>query len=209
VDAQHSLSDEPPVKWFQTDQGPTEPDGPPVPEPRGPGGRAGAHHADPEEPPPSTLHTRLGPIGPRSGQPLPPLPPDLMVGGSTQENAQYQTQQIDREILRRARGGLLRLGDGVYRGRRPALAAALAVLTALFEIAFIRVFATSFRASAAGGTIAGTLMIVALPMFALGMYALAGGAAVATSQGVRPWLRVPLAYLPLGLMLFLVAALAV
>jgi hypothetical protein len=51
-------------------------------------------------------------------------------------------------------------------------------------------------------------MIIALPMFAVGIYALAGGAAVAPGQGVRAWLRTPLAYLPLGLILFLAAALA-
>jgi hypothetical protein len=207
VDAQHSLPDESQVNWFQADRGPADPDHLPA-EPRVAAGRGARHAEGPDDQTASTLHSRLGPVGPRSGQPLPPLPPELMTGGSTQEHPQYHPQSVDRDTLHRARGGLLRLGDGVYRGRKPALAASLAVLAVLFEVAFIRVFVHSFRTTAVGGTIASTLMIIALPMFALGMYALAGGAAVTPGQGVRAWLRTPLAYLPLGLILFLAAALA-
>src|SRR6266542_4151628 len=104
------------------------------------GSRAGARHAEPQdEAPQNAVRTQPVTIGPRSGQPLPPLPPDLAVGSSTQENPQYHAQPVDRDTLRRARGGLLRLGDGVYRGRRPALLAVMAVLTVLFEVAFFRV----------------------------------------------------------------------
>jgi hypothetical protein len=185
------------VNWFQPERGTPEPER-----------RAGAHYADPAENEapvglPGTLQARTGPIGPRSGQPLPPLPES-----TTAEHAHVPTETIDREVLHRARGGLQRLGDGVYRGRQPAMAVLLIVLTVLFEVPVIRVFANSFRTMSASGTIAGTLMIVALPMFALGLYAFAGGAAVAPGQGVRAWLRTPLAYLPLGLLLFLIAALA-
>jgi hypothetical protein len=205
VDPQHSLPDDQPlageeasseINWFQRDRADRA------------GGRAGAHHAEAPDDLPGTLHTRFGVIGPRSGQPLPPLPSELSVGSSTQETPLYQAGAVDRDTLRRARGGLLRLGDGVYRGRRPALAVLLAVLTVLFEVAAFRVFATSFRHTSVSGTIASTLMIIALPMFAIGIYALAGGAAVAPGQGVRAWMRTPLAYLPLGLILFLAASLA-
>jgi hypothetical protein len=180
------------VNWFQHERG----------------GRAGAHHAEPSDDGvpaglPGTLQARTGPIGPRSGQPLPPLPES-----TTAEHAQVPTETVDRDVLHRARGGLQRLGDGVYRGRHPALAALLIGFTVLFEVPVIRVFANSFRTISASGTIASTLMIVAMPMFALGLYALAGGAAIAPGQGVRAWLRTPLAYLPLGLLLFLVAAVA-
>jgi len=205
VDPEHDKPEESSASWFQPER--TEPDR--APEPRVAGSRAGARHAEPQdEAPQNAVRTQPVTIGPRSGQPLPPLPPDLAVGSSTQENPQYHAQPVDRDTLRRARGGLLRLGDGVYRGRRPALLAVMAVLTVLFEVAFFRVFANGFRQISASGIIASTLMIIALPMFAVGMYALAGGAAVAPGQGVRAWVRTPLAYLTLSLLLFLAAALA-
>jgi hypothetical protein len=176
---------EPQPSWFRRD--PLDPDPPPYREPT-----AG-----------SGLHARAdGPVGPRSGQPLPPLPP------VPEDPAGYPTEALDREALRRTMGGLQRLGDGVYRSRRPALAAVLAVLTVVFEIPAIRVLLTAFSHISINGTVAGTFLVLALPMFSLGLYALAGGAAAAPGQGVRAWLRTPLAYLPLALILFVAAAVA-
>jgi hypothetical protein len=218
VDPHHSAPDESEVNWFQHERGQPdigEPVRYPVPEPRSAsagvhvGAHASAHHAEPtDDVLPGLLHAMTGPIGPRSGQPLPPLPADVPIGNSMLETPHYHTQPLDRDTLRRARGGLQRLGDGVYRGRRPALAAVLSLLTVFFEVPVVRVFANSYRHISATGTISSILMILALPMFALGLYALAGGAAVAPGQGVRAWMRTPLAYLPMGLVLFLIAALA-
>jgi len=97
----------------------------------------------------------------------------------------------------------------VYRGRRPGLAALLIVLTVLFELPVLRIFFASALGSHlnAPGTISSIFMILGLPMFALGLYGLIGGAA-AVANGSRAWLRVPLAYLPVGLVLFVAAALA-
>jgi hypothetical protein len=190
------------INWFQREPGPPEPDRYPITEARG------AHHAEPfDDALPGSLQSRSGPIGPRSGQPLPPLPPEPAIGAPL-ETPHFNTESLDRETLHRARGGLLRLGDGVYRGRRPAMAALLSVLTVLFEVPAVRIFASGFRHISASATISGTFLVIALPMFALGLYALGGGAAVAPGQGVRAWLRTPLAYLPLALLLFLAAALA-
>jgi hypothetical protein len=97
----------------------------------------------------------------------------------------------------------------VYRGRRPGLAALLILLTVLFELPVLRIFVSAALASRAdaAGTIASIFMILGLPTFALGLYGLIGGAAAA-AQGSRAWLRTPLVYLPVGVLLFLAAALA-
>ena len=100
-------------------------------------------------------------------------------------------------------------GRGVYRSRRPALAAGLVALTVLFELPALRIFASSALASKvdAPGTISSIFMILGLPMFAMGLYGLITGAAAAAA-GSRTWLRTPLAYLPVAVILFVAAALA-
>lgn len=101
------------------------------------------------------------------------------------------------------------VGGAVYQSKRPGLAVALVVLTVLFEVPVLRLFIQAMTASdvPAGATLAGTFMIPALPMFSLGLYGLIGGAAAA-APGVRAWLRTPLAYLPVALLLFVAAGLA-
>jgi hypothetical protein len=97
-------------------------------------------------------------------------------------------------------------GGAVYRSKRPGLAIALVLLTILFEVAVLRLFFSAMTAKEipAGATLAGIFMIPALPMFSLGLYGLIGGA----PSGVRGWLRTPVVYLPVALVLFLAAGLA-
>ncbi|WP_433057423.1 hypothetical protein [Dactylosporangium sp. CS-033363] len=100
-------------------------------------------------------------------------------------------------------------GGAVYRSKRPGLAVALVLVTVLFEIPVLRLFIDAMTADQipAGGTLAGIFMIPALPMFSLGLYGLIGGAAAA-APGIRPWLRAPLCYLPVALLLFMAAGMA-
>jgi hypothetical protein len=100
-------------------------------------------------------------------------------------------------------------GGAVYHSKRPGLAVVLILLAVLFEVPVLRLFLSAMTAKeiSAGGTLAGIFMIPALPMFALGLYGLIGGAAAA-APGVRAWLRTPLAYLPVALLLFVAAGLA-
>jgi hypothetical protein len=100
-------------------------------------------------------------------------------------------------------------GGSVYHGKRPGLAIGLIVLTVIFELPVLRIFFSSVLVKHVNpqGTFSSIFMLLGLPMFALGLYGLIGGAA-ATANGARAWLRVPLAYLPVGLLLFLAAALA-
>jgi hypothetical protein len=120
------------------------------------------------------------------------------------------TEVIDRAALRRPAGGTGDLGDGVYRSRRPGTAVAIVAVTVLFELMALRLLASAFFTSKVqvGGSIASSFLMIGLPMFGLGLYGLFKGVAAAPGVGMRGWLRTPLVYLPVALVLFIAAGLA-
>jgi hypothetical protein len=137
---------------------------------------------------------------------LPPLP-----GSDPGDNGgvRRQTESIDRSSLRRPNGGPGPLGDGVYRSRRPGTAAGLIAVTVLMELVALRVlYDAVFTHLSAGGALGAAFAALGLPMFGFGVYGLLGGVAAAPGTGPRVWLRPPLVYLPLALILFLAAGLA-
>lgn len=95
----------------------------------------------------------------------------------------------------------------VYHSRKPAIAIVLAVLTVVFEIPALRLLGAATLADVVpvSGVVAGTFLVLGLPVFAYGVYGLLNGPGPST---LAAWLRVPLLYLPLGVLLFLLAALA-
>ncbi|WP_189079320.1 hypothetical protein [Mangrovihabitans endophyticus] len=101
-----------------------------------------------------------------------------------------------------------RTGDSVYRTRRSASSVLVAIGVALLMVptVMLLVHATFGDDISARGVVPAVLLTLGLPLTGTGLFALAGGG---RPVGREAWLRPPVAYLPVGLLLLLAAGLAV
>lgn len=104
------------------------------------------------------------------------------------------------------------VGDSLYRSKRPAVAALFWVPALLLEIPallllFDGLFGTDLASPSA--VAAAVCLLLALPLLAAGLYAVATGAVRAAGpNSIQAWLRPPVAYLTVGILLLLAAGLA-
>lgn len=101
--------------------------------------------------------------------------------------------------------------SNIYRARRPATAALLIVPALVVGLLLVRALAISAFGSPfqVGGVIASSAGLAALPLLVTGLYGLMTGAAHGAEQwGFRVWARPPLAYLVVGILLVVAAAIA-
>jgi hypothetical protein len=155
------------------------------------------------------------PVGPVSGTPAAPgSPASIGLLSGSPSSTVYQagsnpTQTIPAAMTSSTLGGAPK---EAYRARRSGIAALLGAVAVVVEVlVLIKVLADSITAhpTNTGGVLAGVFAMCGVPMIALGLYGLATGAAIAGGPNVgRAWLRTPLAYLPVGLILIIAAGLA-
>jgi hypothetical protein len=136
---------------------------------------------------------------PRYGSAAPQQPPYA----PQEKGFQQPTGAVDAAAVRRK----VKETDGLYRSRKPIFVALYAVLAVIAELLMLKPFFEGIGDPAVLGPL---LAIMAFPLLAIGMYGLSTGAATAVQfQGPRVWLRLPLAYLPIGIGLLIAAGTAV
>jgi hypothetical protein len=104
--------------------------------------------------------------------------------------------------------GVYRSGEvdeGVYRSRKPLHAAVLGIFLGAFELIMVLQFVKGVFGFDLHRVLSGGLTLLALPAFGIGFYALLTGAA---HGGPKAFLKTPLAYLPVGLLLLVAAGAA-
>jgi len=103
------------------------------------------------------------------------------------------------------------VATSIHRARRPAAAAMIGIAAAAGALPLVRILlASAFGSSlSASGVISSLLTLLGLPLGALGLYGLATGAArVPDAPAPHAWLRPPVAYITIALVLFVAAGLA-
>jgi hypothetical protein len=137
--------------------------------------------------------TRAQAVGPRSGLPIPDDPGPR------------------RPPAAAAPGSPGPVGE-MYRSRRPAAAILFGAVAAILGIpALILLRDATFGADpvSPSGVIAAVCLVAALPLLAVGLYAVATGAVRAAGpNSAQAWLRPPVAYLSVALVLLIAAGFA-
>lgn len=135
-------------------------------------------------------------VGPRSGLTIPEEPTARRAGGASGAPG--------------APGSPGPAGE-MYRSRRPGTAALFGVVAALLELPALVLLldSTAGDSTSAAGVISALCVVAALPLLAVGLYSVATGAVRAAGpNSAQAWLRPPVAYLSVGLVLMIAAGLA-
>jgi len=140
-----------------------------------------------------------------TGSPVAPMvPPQVPSMSTVYQAGTSQTQPLPASQVSGPRDA--------YRARRPGVAALFGIVAVIVELlVLIKVVLGSMTAhpTNVGGLLAGLFAMCGVPLIAVGLYGLATGAAIAGGPNIaRAWLRTPLAYLPVGLVLVLAAGLS-
>ena len=124
--------------------------------------------------------------------------------GAEPENAAYNEPTSMVPMTGDRSGG----AEAVYSARRPVSAVVFAVVSVVLLIPalLLVIQATFVDDPTARGVVPAVLLTLGLALTGFGLYSLAGDGRAA---GRDAWLRPPLAYLPIGLVLLLAAGLAV
>ncbi|BFU42893.1 hypothetical protein [Krasilnikovia sp. MM14-A1004] len=98
-------------------------------------------------------------------------------------------------------------GDRVYRTRRPVSALVVGLVTLVLMVPVVRLLAQATFADHlnAASVVSAVLLTLGLPLTGVGLFALAGGG---RPENRDAWLRPPVVYLPVGLLLVFAAAIA-
>lgn len=166
----------------------------------------GGYATDPAGVPgaPVSLLSAAGAPAPSGPAPLPGLLAPTETTDPIEAGAGYPPGHLPTQALP--------TGATVYRPRRAGVAAMLALGAVAAELLVtIKVLfdAVGAHPTNTGGVLGGLFAMAGIPMVAMGLYGLATGAATASGPNVgRAWLRTPLAYLPVGLILIMAAGMA-
>jgi hypothetical protein len=205
-----SYSDASDPRWYRGEQQYAEPEGHARFETHGDQagqrslGRRGGGQMPPGAPP-----GMVGPMGQWAGEPLPPVPTEVPQRDPMQHRDPTTTSETRRTIGRPAGSGTV--SDGIHRARRPAAGAVIGIVAALLSLPVLRILldSASGPALSASGVVSSVLVLLGLPLFAIGLYGLATGAArVPDAPAPHAWLRPPVAYVAVALVLFMAAGLA-
>lgn len=155
--------------------------------------------------PPGAQPGTGGPMGQWAGEPAHSMQADA----HQRDPAAHRDPTMTRETAR-AMGRAGPPPANMRRERRPGAGAAITVTAAVIAIPVLRVLlAGAFGPSpSAGAVISSALVLLGLPLGAIGLYALATGATRIPAPTPHAWLRPPLAYLTVALVLFVAAGLA-
>jgi hypothetical protein len=155
----------------------------------------------------------MGQVGPATGE-IRPVPPDVAQREASQhwdQGAAAASQTYSGREARRAGGRSAGPSSAARTAGRGAAALLLAVVVVVVALPVVRILLASAFGStlSASGVVSSVLLLLGLPLGAIGLHGLSSDAAQAAGpSALDAWLRPPVAYLTVALVLIVAAGLA-